>query len=111
VQLGSVLDDDHVFALRTGISEFRDRGTGVGKQSLPVPGIYPGTRYDLRAIAWPDLVFVGVDGGIEGGRIDQSFFHEQGFERLGTQGRIGGNDLVVVVVIVILSVHITLRDF
>ena len=45
-----------MFALRAGIPELRDCRTSIGKQSLPVNGVDPGTRYDLRA---PDGVPLG----------------------------------------------------
>src|SRR5690349_17033710 len=94
-----------MLALRAGIPELRDCWTAIGKQSFLVGRIEPCPRHNPRTIAWPDLIFVSIDDSIEGGGIDQSFFHEQRFERLGAEGRIGGNDLVFVVMI--LSVHIS----
>ena len=98
MHLRSVLENDHVLALCPRISEFRDRQTGVRKQPLLVARIDPGTRHDSRAIARSNLVFISVDDGVEGGGIDESFLHEQRFERLRTQRRLGGNDLVIVLV-------------
>src|SRR5262249_6159664 len=66
----------------------------------------PGARHNPRAVAWPDLVFVYVDDGVKRGGIDQSLFHEQRFERLRAQRRIGRNDLMIVIFVV----HIIMKN-
>ena len=47
--------------------------------------IDPGPRHHARAVARANLVFVGIDQGIEGVAIDQSLFDQQRFKRLHAQ--------------------------
>ena len=98
--LRRVFEHDHVFALAARVAELGDRGGGVGKQARLVGGIHPRAGDDAGAVARTDLCLVGVDNGVERGGIDEALFDQQRFERFDAQGDIGGDGLVVVVVIV-----------
>jgi hypothetical protein len=77
MQLGGVLDHNHVFALQAAISEFRNGGVGVRQQASLVPRITPRPRDDTRAITGANFVLVGVDHRIERRRINHPLFDEQ----------------------------------
>src|SRR5262249_28822311 len=70
---------------------------GIAKEPLLVFRIDPGTSNYLGAIPGSDLMFIRVHQGIECSRIDQSLLHQQRFQRLGSQRRVGGNFLVNVI--------------
>jgi hypothetical protein len=85
VHRGAVLNRHHVFALQAAVPELRECRVGVGQQALPVGGINPRPRDHARTVARTNLVFVGIDQGIEGFSIDQSLFHQQRLEGLDAQ--------------------------
>jgi len=66
--------------------------------------LYAGST-QASAVARSNLVFVSVYQRIQGGPIYQAFFYQQRFQCLGSQRRIGRNDLVVVMMVVIMRGH------
>jgi len=64
----------------TEIAEFRDGSGGASQEALPISGIKPRSGYDPRAIAWADLVLVGVHQGIERLPIHDALVHQERFE-------------------------------
>jgi hypothetical protein len=106
VNLWSVLEHHHLFALVAGEPEFRDRRTGVPEQPLLVRGIDPGAGDDARAVARPDLGFERVDDPVERLSIDEPLFDEQRLERLDAQRRVGRNHLVFVILVRVTVVRI-----
>jgi hypothetical protein len=85
-----------LFALRD-IAKFGGGRTRIGEKPLLEFGIDPSARHDARAVARPDFVLVGIDQGIERGRIDQALFDQQRLERHHPQGRVRWQLLVVMV--------------
>ena len=72
--LRRVLDGDEMIADPADMAERAHGLGGVLQQGVPEGGIGPGFGDDLRAVVRADLGFVGLDDGIERGRIDIAFF-------------------------------------
>ena len=98
---GRVLDHHHVLALRAAVAQFGDRGGGVFEQPLFVGRIGPGAGHHSRAVARADFVLVVIHQGVERGAVHQPFFDQQGFERFHAQREVGGDSLMVVIVMVV----------
>jgi hypothetical protein len=89
VHLGCVLDRDHVLALTAGEPHLGDRSGRIFEQPLLERRIGPCACHDLRAVARPDLALVRLDDRVERCRVDQTFFHQQRFQCLHSQSRVG----------------------
>ena len=59
--------------------------------------IDPGPRDDLRAAPRADLLFIGLDPGVDRGGIDQPLLRQQALQRLGAQRRVGRHVAVRVI--------------
>jgi hypothetical protein len=81
MQFRRVLDRDQVVADPIDDAEPEHRGGGVVEQRPLECGIGPGFGYDARADMRAHLGLVGLDDGVEGGRIDIAFFGQHGFQR------------------------------
>src|ERR1019366_4090303 len=108
MDLGCVFENERMVS-NCALSQpnLSDRRGSIGKQAGLLVGVYPGPRHDLRAIPRPDLMFESIDQGIQRSLINESLLNQQRLQSLGTQRRVGRNDLVVMAVIVILCVHRT----
>ena len=95
---------DGIIAAPAAEPEFRNCRSTIGEQFFFEGGIDPGPSNYLRAVARPDLMFVGVNQRIERRGIDQSLFHEQRFQRFHTQRGIGRNQGMLVLVVGLLRV-------
>jgi hypothetical protein len=102
--LRRVLDGDKMIADPADMAERAYRPGGVVQQGLPESRIRPSLGDDLRAIMRADLCFVGLDNGIERGRIDIAFFGQDGFQRSHAQFSLGKLRMVVIVVVVVIVV-------
>ena len=61
----------------------------------------------MRAIAWTDLVLVGVDNHIQRSGIHQPLLRQDGFQRLYPQRRCGRQKGVRVIVVLMVMGHET----
>ena len=99
MDLGCVLENECMVSncalSQPNLSDSRGR---IGKQAGLIVGVYPGPRHDFGAIPRPDLMFESIDQGIQRSLINESLLNQQRLKSLGTQRRVGRNDLVVVVV-------------
>lgn len=100
MRVGRVLDDLHMFALPPAIAKFCDGGGGILTQAREVGRIGPGPRDNARAIARPDLRFIGFDDGIQRSRIDEALLRQDRFERAHTQCHFREFGMVVIVIMV-----------
>ena len=96
-QLRRVLDRDEMIADPADVAERAHGLGGIGQQGLLERGIGPGLGDNLRAVVRPDLGFIGLDDGIERGRIDIALFGQDGFERAHAQFGLGQFRMIVVV--------------
>jgi hypothetical protein len=103
VQLGRILDRDHVIAAAPTIAELRYRRGGISQKALFVCGINPGSRYHARSVPRTDFVPLGINQGIEGSRVHQPFLDKQRFERLDSQAGIRRDRLVTRIMLVCLG--------
>jgi hypothetical protein len=55
-------------------------------------------------------VFVVLDDGIQGRRVDEAFFDQQGFERFDPQRKIAGNRAVIVIMFMAVEIVGTYQD-
>ena len=78
-----------------------DRLGGVLQQGLLEGGIGPGLGDDLRAIVRADLGLVGLDDGVERGRLDIAFFGQDRLERAHAQLGLRQFRMVVIVVVMV----------
>ena len=84
----------------------RTHGLGGVIQQGPLESrIGPGFGNNLGAIVGTDFGFVGLDDGIERGRIDIAFLGQHGLERAHAQFGLGQFRMVMVVVIVVVAGH------
>ena len=104
MQARGVFDRHDVFALASGIAEFRYRRRSVREQAGAKGRVDPGPRHHAGAVSRPDLDLVGFDQEIERGRIDIAFFGQNGFQRTHPQFGLGQFRMVVVVVMVVIVV-------
>ena len=102
---GAVFQHYHVFPLARFVADLCDGRGGIVEQPLLIGRIHPGTRHHASAVARSNLVFVSVYQRIQGGPIYQAFFYQQRLQCLGPQRRIGRNDLVVVMMVMIMRGH------
>ena len=84
-----------MLALLAAIAKLCDRVIGVRQQTLLVCWIAPGLRDHAGAVARSDLVLERVDERVERVAIHQSFFDQQGFERLHAQRQVRRDCLVL----------------
>jgi hypothetical protein len=82
VDLGCVLEDDHVLALAADVTEIGERGRRVGEEPPLELRVHPGLRDDPGAVPGADLGLIRVDQLVEGRRVDQPSLGEEGLERL-----------------------------
>ena len=68
--------------------------------------IGPGLGDHLRAIMRADLGLIGLDDGVERGRIDVAFFGQDGFQRAHAQLGLGQFRMRVVVVMMMVVIVI-----
>src|ERR1700678_4596877 len=101
----AVFEHDHVFALCRSIAQFGNGRWGIVEQPFLICRIHPSARHHASAVARSNLVFVSVYQGIQCGPIYQAFFHQQRLQCLGSQRRIGRNNLVVVMMVMIMCGH------
>ncbi len=107
-----VLDHDHVLALAPAIAQLGDGRSGVVQKAGLVGRIAPSPGDHPRAVARTDLVLIGVDDRIQGGRIDQALLDHQRFQRLDPQGPVRRRLLAMaVVVMMIVTVVVVHGDF
>src|ERR1051326_4248975 len=102
VNLGSVLDHEHVVGFTCRVAELRDRLGSVLEQPFLVSGIDPRSCNHFGSVLRSDFGLISFNKQIQCCRIDQTFLNEQRFKCLRPQSRIGGNNLMIVVVIVVL---------
>ncbi len=100
VPLRRVLDRDQMIADPADMAERADGLAGIRQQGLFEGRIGPGFRHDLRAIARADLGLIGLDDGVERGRVDIAFFGQDGFERAHAQLHLRQFRMVVIVIMV-----------
>src|SRR5262245_37819261 len=81
----------------TDVAQGRHGLRGVSKQGLFECRVAPGLSDDSGAVAWSDPGLVGLDNGIERGRIDIALFGQHGFQRAHSQ--LGFRKLGMVVVV------------
>ena len=103
VALRRVLDSDQMIADPADMTERAHGLGGVIQQGLPEGWIGPGFGDDARAIVRADLRFVGLDDGIERGRLDIALFGQDGLERAHAQFGLGQVRMVVVVVMMVIG--------
>ena len=70
MSLWRVLDGDEVVSDPADVAERAHGRGGVVQQSLLEGGVRPGLGDNLRAIMRADLGLVGLDDGVERGRLD-----------------------------------------
>ena len=99
--LGGVLDGDQVVADPADMPERADRLGGVIQQGLLEGRIGPGFCDDLRAVVRTDFRLIGLDDGIERGRLDIAFLGQDRLERAHAQFGLGQFRMVVIVVMMI----------
>jgi hypothetical protein len=84
-----VLQHHHFLALEAAELKLGDgRGT-IGEKTLAIGWIDPRACHDLCAVAWPDAMLVIVGEFANDIRVDEALLHEQGFQRLDSQRRVG----------------------
>ena len=81
----------------------RDRLRRVGEQRLLEVRIGPGLGDDARAVVRADLGLVGLDDGVERGRIDVALLGQDRLERAHAQLRLGELRAVVVIMVVVVT--------
>ena len=86
------------------MAELGDRLGGVGEQRLLELGIEPGLGDDAGAVARTDLGLVGLDDGVERGRIDVALLGQDGFQRADAELGVGQFRAVVVIMVVAMIV-------
>jgi len=101
----AVFEHDHVFALCPSIAQLGNCRWGIVEQPFLIRRIHPGARHHASAVARSNLVFVSVYQRIQCGPIYQAFFHQQRLQCLGSQRRIGRNNLVVVMMVMLMCGH------
>jgi len=89
-----------VLALPSGETEGGDGRRRVIQQPLLEGWIRPGFCDDFRPVPWTDLRLIGVDQGVQRGRIDIALLDQQGLERPDAQLDIGQFGMFVIVVMV-----------
>ena len=111
VALRRVLDRDQMIADPAHVAHRGDRLGGVLQQRLLERRIGPGLGDDDRAVARADLGLVGLDDGVERGRIDVALLGQHGFQRAHAKLRFRQLRavLVVMIVVVVVSGHGDLR--
>ena len=87
-----------------------DRLGGVRQQRLLEFGIGPGLGDDDRAVARADLGLVGLDDGVERGRIDIALLGQHGFQRAHAKLHLRQLRAVLVVMIVVMVVIVCHGD-
>ena len=75
---------------------------GVFEQRLLERRIVPGLGDDTRAVVGPDLGLVGLDDGVERGRIDVALLGQHRLQRAHAQLRLGQLRTVLVIVVVVI---------
>src|SRR6185437_5247307 len=79
-------------------AEFANRLGSVGQKPRLEGGIDPGARDYGGAALRPNLVAIHFDPGVDRGGFDELLLHEQAFQRLRPQGRLGGQERMQLVV-------------
>ena len=78
-----------------------DRRGGVFQQRLPECRIGPGLGDHLRAVVRADLGLVGLDDGVERGRLDIALLGQDRFERAHADLHLGQFRAMLVVMVVV----------
>jgi hypothetical protein len=86
------------------MAERADRLAAVLEERLLEGRIGPGLGDDARAVMGTDLGLIGLDDGVERGRLDIAFFGQDGLERAHTQ--LGLRQLRMIVIVVMMVVAI-----
>ena len=92
---------------RLDVAERGDRLGGVLQQRLLEGGIGPGLGDDARAVARADLGLVGLDDGVERGRVDVALLGQDGLQRAHAQLRLRQLRAVLVVVMMVVVVVVS----
>ncbi len=103
MQARGVLDRHEVFALTSGIAEFRYRWRRILEQAGAKGGIGPGPRHHAGAVARPDLGLIGFDQEIERCRIDVALFGQDGLERAHAQLGLGQFRMIVMMMVIVVG--------
>ncbi len=104
VPLRRVLDHDEMVADAADMAERADRLGAVLEQRLLERRIGPGLGDDARAVVRADLGLIGLDDGVERGRLDIAFFGQDRLERAHAQLGLGQLGMVVVVVMMVVVI-------
>ena len=98
VALRRVLDRDQMIADAAHVAHRGDRLGGVRQQRLLERRIGPGLGDHDRAVPRSDLGLVGLDDGVERGRVDIALLGQHGFQRADAKLRLRQLRAVLVVV-------------
>ena len=104
VEARGVLDRDQMVADPAHVAELAHRLGGVVEQRPLECGIAPGLGDDTRAVVRADLGLVGLDDGVERGRIDVAFLGQDGLQRAHAQLHLGEFRAVLVMMLLVVIV-------
>jgi hypothetical protein len=104
VALRRVFEDGEVIADPVLVPERTHRGGPIGEQAPLEFGITPGFGDDASAVVRPDLGLIGLDDGVERGRIDIALFGKHRFQRAHAQLHFRQLRAVIVMIVVLMVV-------
>ena len=99
-----VLDRNQVIAGPSHMTERADRFARILQQGFFEGGVSPRLGDNPRTVVWANFRFIGLNDGVQRGRLDISLFSQNCLQRADAQFSLGEFRMIVVVMMIVIVI-------